>query len=237
MPEERSELGPIGCAERHGALLRVRGESGLVSRTKPVARSDIRPRRRGRPLLPPEQQRRRLLDAARVALQRSGFGNLRVTDVVREAGMSSRSFYDHFDTKEDLLLELIREAGRTLLAELDAIFHDDHSPPDRISPAVGAYLAAFSGTPLDLEKLGESASQPVQRLLREIVREVGVLVGRELDAAHRAGLMKNPIDPVELDVLLLGFLGIASSYVADGRREELASLQPRLVGLLLRLWR
>ena len=172
-----------------------------------------------------------------MALLGNQFGNVRVGDVVRAAGMSSRSFYDHFDTKEDLLLELLRAAGRTLRAELEAIFDSELALPDRIGPAVDAYLAAFSGTPLDLEKLGESASQPVQRLLREIVREVGVLVARQLDAAHRAGLLRKPISPVELEVLLLGFLGIASSYVADGRRAELGSLQPQLVELLLRLWR
>jgi AcrR family transcriptional regulator len=212
-------------------------DNARVKRTPRRADAESPPKRRGRKPIPAEQQRARLLEAARVALVRNEFGSVRVGDVVRAAGMSSRSFYDHFASKEDLLLELIREAGRRLLAELEAIFATSLSPVDRVPPAVGAYLAAFSGTPLDLEKLGESASQPVQRLLREIVREVGVLVARELEAAHRAGLMRQPIDPVELEVLLLGLLGIASSYVADGRREELASLQPRLVALLLRLWR
>lgn len=202
-----------------------------------VAEPGKAPRRRGRPPLPAEQQRARLLEAARTALLRNEFGSVRVGDVVRAAGMSSKSFYEHFETKEDLLLELIREAGRKLLAELDAIFATDLAPPERVGPAVAAYLAAFAGTPLDLEKLGESASQPVQRLLREIVRDVGVIVARELDAAHRVGLVRHPIHPVELDVLLLGLLGIASSCVADGRRDELASLEPRLAALLLRLWR
>jgi AcrR family transcriptional regulator len=187
-------------------------------------------------VLPVEQQRRRLLDAARVVLQQRGFGNVRVTDVVRAAGMSSRSFYDYFDTKEDLLLELIHEAGRTLLAEFEQIFASDLDPPELITRAVAAYLAAFAGTPLDLEKLGESASKPVQRQLRDIVRKVGVLVARELDRQHALGAMVRRANPVELEVLLLGLLGIASSYVADGRREELASLQPTLVRFLLRVW-
>jgi AcrR family transcriptional regulator len=187
-------------------------------------------------LLPVDQQRRRLLDAARVVLQQRGFGNIRVTDVVRAAGMSSRSFYDYFDSKEDLLLELIHEAGRTLLAEFEQIFATPVEPPERVARAVAAYLAAFAGTPLDLEKLGESASKPVQRLLRDIVRQVGVVVAQELDRLHAAGLMSRRGNPVELEVLLLGLLGIASSYVADGRREELASLQPTIVRFLLRVW-
>ena len=228
---------PPHRSRRKVASKRRRPGAAAARRDPDAAESGTARRRRGRPALEPALQRARLIDAARVALLRNEFGNVRVGDVVRAAGMSSRSFYDHFETKEDLLLELIREAGRKLLGELDAIFARDLSPPDRISPAVGAYLAAFAGTPLDLEKLGESASQPVQRLLREIVRDVGVVVARELDAAHRVGLIRSPIHPVELEVVLLGLLGIASSYVADGRREELASLQPRIVALLIRLWR
>lgn len=187
-------------------------------------------------MLPVDQQRRRLLDAARTVLQQGRFGSVRVTDVVRAAGMSSRSFYDHFDTKEDLLLELIHEAGRRVLAEFEEIFATAADPPERIGRAVAAYLAAFAGTPLDLEKLGESASKPVQRHLREIVRQVGVLVSQELDREYAKGVMTRRADPVELEILLLGLLGIASSYVADGRREELASLQPSVVRFLLRVW-
>jgi len=171
-----------------------------------------------------------------VALLGNQFGNVRVGDVVRAAGMSSRSFYDHFDTKEDLLLELIHAAGRTLRAELEAIFDSELALPDRIAPAVDAYLAAFSGTPLDLEKLGESASKPVQRHLREIVHQVGVLVSQELDREYAKGVMARRADPVELEILLLGLLGLASSWVADGRHEELASLQPKVVRFLLRVW-
>ena len=207
-----------------------------MSRAKPAPRAQTRQRRRGRPILPVDQQRRRLLDAARVVLQQRGFGNVRVTDVVRAAGMSSRSFYDYFDTKEDLLLELIHEAGRTLLTDFEQIFASAADPPELIKRAVAAYLAAFAGTPLDLEKLGESASKPVQRQLRDIVRKVGVVVARELERQHALGTMTRRADPVELEILLLGLLGLASSYVADGRREELASLQPNIVRFLLRVW-
>jgi AcrR family transcriptional regulator len=200
-----------------------------------VERSDAAPRR-GRPAIPGDVQRQRLLDAARLALQQSDFGTLRVSDVIRAAGMSSRSFYDYFDSKEDLLLELIHQAGQTLLDELDAIFAADVPPDLRIERAVAAYIAAFAGTPLDLERLGESASAPVQKLLRHYVQQVGVRVAANLAGEWRAGHMRHPADPIVLDVLLLGFLGIASSYVADGRRDELDSLRPTLVRFLLRVW-
>ncbi len=49
--------------------------------------------RRGRPPLPLEGQRQRLLDAARQLLERQELETAGVRDVVAEAGMSSRAFY------------------------------------------------------------------------------------------------------------------------------------------------
>ena len=203
-------------------------------RSRPVG-AEPAPRRRGRPPIPPEQQRARLLEAARAELRRSDFGSVRVSDVVRAAGMSSRSFYDHFESKEDLLIALIHETGRDIVAELEHVFATEPDPVARVDRALGAYLAAFAGTPLDLEKLGESASGRVQRLLRHYVDEIAMRVEREFERLWRAGVITRRPDPVHLEVLLLGLLGLASRYVADGRVEELAALKPRLHALLVRV--
>lgn len=206
------------------------------SRRPPARETGPAPRRRGRPPIPPEQQRQRLLGAARAELRRSDFGSVRVSDVVRAAGMSSRSFYDHFASKEDLLIALIHETGRDILAQLAEVFASVDGHVERVERALDAYLAAFAGTPLDLEKLGESASGRVQKLLRHYVREISARVQEQLERVHREGVIRRPPDPVVLEVLLLGLLGLASRYVAEGRADELASLQPRLSAFLVRVW-
>lgn len=203
---------------------------------RPVPAVEVPERRRGRPALPPEHQRKRLLEAARAALRRSDFGSVRVTDVVRAAGMSSRSFYEHFDSKEDLLLALIHETGREIVAQLEAIFTGVEVPRERVERALEAYLRAFAGTPLDLEKLGESASGRVQKLLRHYVQEIAVRVERQLEQLWREGIIRRPPDAIALEVLLVGLLGLASRYVAEGKADELVALQPRLSAFLLRIW-
>ncbi len=193
-------------------------------------------RRRGRPALPAEHQRQRLLEAARAALRGNDFGSVRVTDVVRAAGMSSRSFYEHFDSKEDLLLALIHETGREIVAQLETIFATEEVPRERIDRGLEAYLRAFAGTPLDLEKLGESASGRVQKLLRHYVQEIAVRVEGELAKLAREGVIRRPPDPIAIEVLLVGLLGLASRYVAEGKADELMALHGRLSAFLLRVW-
>lgn len=59
-----------------------------------------------------EDERSRLLTAAMQVLQRSGWWGFKVESVLRQANLSTRSFYRHFEKKTDLLLALLeRELG------------------------------------------------------------------------------------------------------------------------------
>lgn len=234
-PPRGADIPERGRAVR-GATRVARGHSLPVDsqRSRPLAAVPA-PRRRGRPPIPPERQRQRLLEAARAELRRSDFGSVRVSDVVRTAGMSSRSFYDHFESKEDLLIALMHETGRDIVVELEHVFATEPDPLARVDRALDAYLAAFAGTPLDLEKLGDSASERVQVLLRHYMGEVAARVERELLRLWREGVVPREPDPLVIEVLLRGLLGLASRYVADGKADELASLKPRLTSFLVRV--
>ncbi|ORA31886.1 TetR family transcriptional regulator [Mycobacterium branderi] len=48
-----------------------------------------------------------MLNAAMQVLQRSGWWGFKVESVLRQAGLSTRSFYRHFEKKSDLLLALL----------------------------------------------------------------------------------------------------------------------------------
>jgi len=54
-----------------------------------------------------DAERTRLLTAAMEVLQRSGWWGFKVESVLRQAGLSTRSFYRHFEKKSDLLLALL----------------------------------------------------------------------------------------------------------------------------------
>lgn len=79
----------------------------------------------GRPRRFDEDTERRLIyDAALAVLQRNDFSDISVADILSEAGLSTRSFYRHFDSKDQLLCALIRrDADRTaqgLTTRIDA---------------------------------------------------------------------------------------------------------------------
>ncbi|MGA7416454.1 MAG: helix-turn-helix domain-containing protein [Acidimicrobiales bacterium] len=51
---------------------------------------------------------RLLLDAGLVVMERNGYQDAAVADILAEADLSTRSFYRHFESKDQLLCALYR---------------------------------------------------------------------------------------------------------------------------------
>ena len=85
---------------------------GGVPETAPVTRAG-RPRR-----FEPADELRILLDAALVVMERNGYADAAVADIFREADLSTRSFYRHFESKDQLLCALFRREAEAAAARL-----------------------------------------------------------------------------------------------------------------------
>jgi AcrR family transcriptional regulator len=85
-------------------------------------------------------ERDRLLKAAMEVLQRSGWWGFKVESVLRQAGLSTRSFYRHFDKKSDLLLALLeRELGGASIG-LQRVTAAASTPSDKVRAYVTATI-------------------------------------------------------------------------------------------------
>jgi AcrR family transcriptional regulator len=63
---------------------------------------------------------RRLVDATYVVMRRRGTLDPRVSDIVREAGLSNQAFYRHFRGKDELLVAVLDDGQRRLESYLVA---------------------------------------------------------------------------------------------------------------------
>ncbi len=86
----------------------------LNKNATPVVRTG-RPRR-----YESDDELRILLDAALVVMERNGYANAAVADILREAELSTRSFYRHFESKDQLLCALCRREAESASARLTA---------------------------------------------------------------------------------------------------------------------
>ena len=67
-----------------------------------------------------EDERSLLLNAALVVMERNGYADAAVADILREAELSTRSFYRHFESKDQLLCALCRREAEGALVRLEA---------------------------------------------------------------------------------------------------------------------
>ncbi len=97
-----------------------------------------------------ERTRERLLEAAREAVARNGYDGTSVADIAEAAGFSKGAFFSNFESKEALLLELLRRHKEQDIATLGRILDGagqgeagsalDRYFNDRVGDAVWARL-------------------------------------------------------------------------------------------------
>lgn len=94
-----------------------------------------------------ENQRRRLLIAAGLALAEKGYWQLRVTDIATRAGVSRATFYAQFNDKLDCLLCAHRAAHDEVEAEISAACSPAGGWPGNAVAAVDAVARFVSENP------------------------------------------------------------------------------------------
>ncbi|HVH05236.1 MAG TPA: helix-turn-helix domain-containing protein [Myxococcota bacterium] len=191
-------------------------------------------RPRGRPAIPKEVQRRRLIEAAFRVFERNRYERTSVADIVGEAGMSSRSFYDHFASKEDLVAEIVAEVGERLLGELSEVMTEMPLDVERNADlALGIFLEGLPVSAIDLERLGGDAGRRVGEVRRRIVQRLTNLTHTYLGRLLAKGLVARLPERAEVEIIMTGIEGMCLRYYSEGRRDELLEIRPLILRLLL----
>jgi AcrR family transcriptional regulator len=154
---------------------------------------------------------------------------------VSEAGMSSRSFYDHFDTKEDLVVEIFLSQARRFLAELMEIVRTTRGPVACCDLALGAFCELFpAATVIDFENLGGAAGERIREERRRCVNLITDAIVREIERLRAHGAVATAPDRARIELVVTGIEGLSMRYYSEGRHAELVKLQPMMRELLLR---
>jgi AcrR family transcriptional regulator len=109
------------------------------------------------------EHRHRLLEGMSLAVAAKGYGGSTIADIVREASVSRRTFYEHFQTKADCLIALYEAASHNALKVLRAAIDPRRDWQVQVEQAMAAYLGCLAQNPvlmrtLFVEILGLGAS-------------------------------------------------------------------------------
>ncbi|HEY7456506.1 MAG TPA: TetR family transcriptional regulator [Solirubrobacterales bacterium] len=184
-------------------------------------------------------QRQRLLEAAAAALAEQGYGRLTAARVTELAGVSSRTFYQHFEDLWACLLAAYESEAALLCAEVETACTTErrrgsNRHPDRTSTAevgIAAALGFLAAAP-DVARLLSAEPPPQIAALaaarRDLVERLGAMLRSAL--AEREGATPLP----GLERRLIGAaLALVSTRAASGDPARLRELEPELSELLL----
>ncbi|MCX4163617.1 MULTISPECIES: TetR/AcrR family transcriptional regulator [Paraburkholderia] len=94
------------------------------------------------------QNRDEILEASTRLFKTQGIDNVSVADLMSAAGFSHGGFYNHFESKADLAVEVIRYAFGQSVNELEAKVTGNDEPSEAMTDALLGYLApAHRDTP------------------------------------------------------------------------------------------
>lgn len=130
----------------------------------------------------PSTHRRRLFEGMARAVASQGWADCTIADIVREAAVSRRTFYEHFQTKADCLIALYESASRNALKHLSQMLNPTQSWEDQVETAIAAYLGELAQNPIMLRALfieilglgtqGLAARRRVNRAIAQFLRDV-----------------------------------------------------------------
>ena len=139
----------------------------------------------------------RILDAARAHIFRVGLRALTMDDLAHELGVSKKTLYVHFPSKDDIARQIIDFIGRTMRSRFDAILDNPTLPfPKKLCAVIdviGHTIAKVSPSMLrDLQRDAPALYQKIEELRQ---KNIPYVFGRLL----REGMANGYVRP-ELDV-------------------------------------
>lgn len=134
------------------------------------------------------ERRAELLDAAATLFADRGFVGVRLEDLGAAVGISGPAVYRHFPNKEAVLIELLVDISKYLLAGGQRVAATEDLPQQQLAELIDFHLDFALTSPAlikiqdrDLQSLPDTARRLVRRMQREYV-EVWVSVLRRVNS-------------------------------------------------------
>lgn len=181
-------------------------------------------------------KRQAIFDAAARRFARHGYHAARMTDIADDLGLQKAALYYYFDSKEAILVGLIRSRIGVALESLRGITETADSPSRRVARAVGTHLQVFQEhadlyTIYNSERLHQ-ISRDTAAVADDLGRQYEQEWSRMLEQGVASGDFSLDLDVPITVKAIMGMLNTTLAWFDDSGRlsvEELAEEYARLV--------
>jgi AcrR family transcriptional regulator len=162
----------------------------------------------------------RLLDGMTASINERGYRDTTVADIVRHARTSKRTFYAHFASKEECLIELLHRNNEKLISNIRSAVDPEADWQQQVRQAATAYVDHIAARPaITLSWIREApalgaAAMPLHRVAMDRLTDMLV------DLTDSPGFRRANLSPVSRPmalILLGGLRELTALFVEDGR--------------------
>ncbi|HEX6207830.1 MAG TPA: TetR/AcrR family transcriptional regulator [Actinomycetota bacterium] len=184
-----------------------------------------------------EETRRRILTEAAAAFAERGYAGTSMNELVRAPGLTKGAFYFHFDSQEDLALEVFRWKHEEWQAMVAEAIEEGARAVDQLVAVMGAVTDCVDADPSarSLGRLaGELSGDPRLASVLDVQFKSWVEFSTELlRRGQEEGDVRHDLDPREVsEVVVAGFIGL--EHVSGTRGAgDLRRWSEALTGLVL----
>jgi AcrR family transcriptional regulator len=144
--------------------------------------------------------RARLVEAAKEVFAEHGLLDARIADITERAGISYGSFYNYFDSKEELFREIAVEVDARLRAPMDEVIlvrQSELSPQDRLREAIRRHYQIYRDEASLLGAIEQAArlDEVVASNRAKQQREDTSLVAESIRSLQERGFADPRLDP------------------------------------------
>ena len=173
------------------------------------------------------EHRARLQEGMARAVAAKGYADTTIADIVREAGVSRRTFYENFADKAECLTALYESASANALAVLRGAINPQSDWQAQVEQAMGAYLGVLARNPVLLRTLfidilglgtpGLAARRRANQQLADLMLDV---------VNNRPGERKRkaPLQPTMAMAVVGGINEMVLQSIEQGRAAKLQEL-------------
>ena len=185
-----------------------------------------------------ERTRKRILDAAAAVFSEQGYG-ARLVDIAARADMKAGSLYYHFDSREDLVDEVLRlgiEGSWDRVAAAVGRLPSSARPIDRVATAIRAHTLSIVGRSAYASAQARIVGQlppELARRHRKDMRAYGEYWQDLFASAQAAGQIDGDVDLFVARMLALGAMNWTSEWFVAGTGMSADDLADQTVRMFL----
>ena len=175
------------------------------------------------------EHRSRLLDALTQVLSEKPYAEVTIADIVSQAHVSRRTFYQRFEHKDACLLALCERVSEQVLGLIVADYDPMGDWQAQLQRVTGLYLQALQAQPtlvrtlyIELMQLGPAGLA----MRRRIGQRFALFLAMQVEMSRLREPSKRSLTPTLATAIVGGVNELILQAVEEGRADRLAELAP-----------